>query len=73
MFKIYGTPVKKEILLRLIPNGDRVDLVVVNNEGVTVSGGIVMTFFSNGTFSRTPFVTTIGGIQTEHNRIKERT
>ena len=73
MFKVYGTPQIKENLLRLVPQGyGTVGLLVVNEDGKEVNKGKLMTFHSDGMFSRVPFVTTERGIQIENNKIKER-
>lgn len=55
MFEIFGKPVEKKVHLKLISTtsiGQEVSLIVVDGGGGALSGGILLDFYSDGTFCR---------------------
>lgn len=79
MFEIFDKPekpVEKKVYLKLIPAtiiGQEASLIVVDEKGEVVSGGILLDFYSDGTFGRRANVYSDYGLKLDDNgKIVER-
>ena len=79
MFKIFNKPVdvEKEVYLKLVPStftDSELSLIAVDKDGNDIMGGILMVFYSNGTFARRKSVVRDLGVKLdEEDRIVEGT